>query len=279
MDFNIGNLVSSVVGAVVAVAIAVAEEISSVRQAVIGAEAAVANGEIDEEEINEAIEEANKVLVGAFMAMFGAGLSERENETDNGENNDKYRINKGESGDGFWGKVADAWVSSPVYDALASIAEWEDENPEAMDVLNFMTIFMHPGRTGGANGVEYKSQVIENRSMQIEERIGEAEEAVSASSKPNQIHHFATNKSKKYTQQLDNIANKYGLDLDDEWNKELMPHQGRHPYAYHDYVYDQMKKIDSIVKGDKDKFLKLYNQMKQKIINNPDMLTKDYWNK
>ena len=58
-----------------------------------------------------------------------------------------------------------------------------------------------------------------------------------------------------------------------------MPHQGRYPYAYHDYVYDQMKKIDSIVKGDKDKFLKLYNQMKQKIINNPDMLTKDYWNK
>ncbi|AGX44484.1 HNH/ENDO VII family nuclease [Clostridium saccharobutylicum] len=172
MDFNIGNLVSSVVGAVVAVAIAVAEEISSVRQAVIGAEAAVANGEIDEEEINEAIEKANKVLVGAFMAMFGAGLSERENETENGENNDKYRINKGESGDGFWGKVADAWVSSSVYDALASIAEWEDENPEAMDVLNFMTIFMHPGRTGGANGVEYKSQVIENRSTQIEERAG-----------------------------------------------------------------------------------------------------------
>jgi hypothetical protein len=69
------------------------------------------------------------------------------------------------------------------------------------------------------------------------------------------------------------------LDLDDEWNKELMPHQGRHPYAYHDYVLDQMSKFDSIAKGDKDKFLKLYDQMKQKIISNPDMLTKDYWNK
>jgi RHS repeat-associated protein len=108
---------------------------------------------------------------------------------------------------------------------------------------------------------------------------GEAEDAVSASSKPNQVHHFATNKSKKYTQQLDNIASKYELDLDDEWNKELMPHQGRHPYAYHDYVLDQMSKFDSIAKGDKDKFLKLYDQMKQKIISNPDMLTKDYWNK
>ncbi|OOM15895.1 hypothetical protein [Clostridium saccharobutylicum] len=82
MDFNIGNLVSSVVGAVVAVAIAVAEEISSVRQAVIGAEAAVANGESDEEEINEAIEEANKVLVGAFMAMFGNGKSSLSSDND-----------------------------------------------------------------------------------------------------------------------------------------------------------------------------------------------------
>ncbi|AGX44137.1 hypothetical protein [Clostridium saccharobutylicum] len=58
-----------------------------------------------------------------------------ENESDNSENNDKYRINKGESGDGFWGKVADAWVSSSVYDSLASMAEWEDENHEAIQFV------------------------------------------------------------------------------------------------------------------------------------------------
>ena len=56
-------------------------------------------------------------------------------------------------------------------------------------------------------------------------------------SKPNQVHHFATNKSKKYTSQFENITKKYGLDLDDDWNKALMPHQGRHPYAYHDMLY------------------------------------------
>lgn len=39
-----------------------------------------------------------------------------------------------------------------------------------------------------------------------------------------------------------------------------------------------MQKFDKIANGDKSKFLKLFDQMKQKIINNPGMLTKDYWN-
>ena len=104
-------------------------------------------------------------------------------------------------------------------------------------------------------------------------------ESGSTTGKPNQVHHFATNKSKKYTSQFENITKKYGLDLDDDWNKELMPHQGRHPYAYHDYVLDNIQKFDRIANGDKTKFLKLYDQMKRKIINNPGMLYKDYWKK
>ena len=97
--------------------------------------------------------------------------------------------------------------------------------------------------------------------------------------KPNQVHHFASNKSKKYTSQFESITKKYGLDLDGDWNKQSMPHQGRHPYAYHDYVLDNIQKFDRIANGDKTKFLKLYDQMKQKIINNPEMLYKDYWKK
>lgn len=97
--------------------------------------------------------------------------------------------------------------------------------------------------------------------------------------KPNQVHHFVSNKSKKYTSQFESITKKYGLDLDGDWNKQSMPHQGRHPYAYHDYVLDNMQKFDRIANGDKTKFLKLYDQMKQKIINNPEMLYKDYWKK
>ncbi|MGE6259921.1 hypothetical protein ACQKCU_18915 [Heyndrickxia sporothermodurans] len=40
--------------------------------------------------------------------------------------------------------------------------------------------------------------------------------------------HYATNKSNKYTPKIESITKKYGLDLDDEWKKELLPHQGRY---------------------------------------------------
>ena len=75
--------------------------------------------------------------------------------------------------------------------------------------------------------------------------------------KPNQVHHFATKKSKKYTSQFESIVKKYGLNLDGDWNKELMPHQGRHPYAYHDYVLDNMQKFDRIANRGQNKILKV----------------------
>jgi len=56
-----------------------------------------------------------------------------------------------------------------------------------------------------------------------------------------------------------------------------MPHAGRHANAYHQYMLDQIKKFDSIANGDVNKFLKLFEQLKQKIIDNPDILTKNYW--
>ena len=95
--------------------------------------------------------------------------------------------------------------------------------------------------------------------------------------KPNQVHHYATNKSKTYPPQLEEIANRYELDLDDAWNKDLLPHQGRHPNAYHEYVLDSMKQFDNIAQGDKDIFLKLFDNLKNNVKSNPDMLYKDYW--
>ena len=41
-----------------------------------------------------------------------------------------------------------------------------------------------------------------------------------------QIHHFLTNKSKKFTPQIATIVSRYGLDLDGDWNKQLMQHMG-----------------------------------------------------
>ena len=99
----------------------------------------------------------------------------------------------------------------------------------------------------------------------------------STNTKPNQIHHYATNKSKTYTPQLEEVTKKYGLNLDDAWNKDLLPHQGRHPNEYHEYILDSMKQFDDIAQGNKDIFLKLFDGLKENVKNNPDMLYKNYW--
>ena len=106
----------------------------------------------------------------------------------------------------------------------------------------------------------------------LDEKIGGK-----GNTKPLQKHHYATNKSKKYTPKIEEITKKYDLELDDNWNKELLPHQGRHPNAYHEYVLERLRTFDKIAKGDKEKFLKLYEQLKQKVRDNPDMLYKEYW--
>ena len=95
--------------------------------------------------------------------------------------------------------------------------------------------------------------------------------------KPNQVHHYATNKNKTYTPQLEEIAQKYEVDLDNLWNKDLLPHQGRHPNEYHEYVLDSMKQFDETAQGNKDVFLKLFENLKENIRSNPDMLYKNYW--
>ncbi|MBC6310498.1 hypothetical protein HCJ66_13235 [Listeria sp. FSL L7-1582] len=95
--------------------------------------------------------------------------------------------------------------------------------------------------------------------------------------KPMQMHHYATNKSKTYTHQMESVTKKYGLDLDESWNKELLPHQGRHPNAYHEYVLDKLNTYDAIAQGDRELFLELYEELKFQIRVNPDMLYKEYW--
>ncbi|MEK3952119.1 AHH domain-containing protein [Psychrobacillus sp. FSL K6-1464] len=107
--------------------------------------------------------------------------------------------------------------------------------------------------------------------------IARVESGVKGTTKPLQNHHYATNKSKKYTPQMESLTKKYGLNLDDGWNKELLPHQGRHPYAYHDYVLDKLSTYDRLAKGDREKFLKLFEGLKKEVRDNPDMLYKEYW--
>ena len=95
---------------------------------------------------------------------------------------------------------------------------------------------------------------------------------------PKQVHHFATNKSKKFTKDLEKIAKKYDLDLDGEWNKELLSHRGRHPYDYHRFVLDKMQKASKKAGKNKDKFLELFEKtVKEPIRKNPELLRKSGW--
>jgi hypothetical protein len=97
--------------------------------------------------------------------------------------------------------------------------------------------------------------------------------------KPNQLHHFLTDKSKTWTPQFERITNKHGLGLDNVWNKEMLPHIGRHPNAYHQYMLDEAVRIDRISRGNVDIFMKEFNAVKQSIIKNPDMLYKSFGGK
>ncbi|WP_258049779.1 hypothetical protein [Clostridium weizhouense] len=90
MDFNIGNLVSGVVGGIAKVANAVGNALSAVAKSegIIGSFAGVAavlanvceDGEIDEEE--ELLEEVFKLLVGALIPRFGFEWSDGDYDDD-----------------------------------------------------------------------------------------------------------------------------------------------------------------------------------------------------
>ena len=65
--------------------------------------------------------------------------------------------------------------------------------------------------------------------------------------------------------------------MDGDWNKMDLPHQGRYPNAYHDFVLEQMRNFDQKSNGSKDIFLSMFDGLKQIIKDNPEMLYKDYW--
>jgi len=109
-------------------------------------------------------------------------------------------------------------------------------------------------------------------------KLGKEAGEEAAEELPWQMHHFATNKSSRWTNQMAEIAEKYGLDLDEAWNKGLLPQRGRHPDAYHEWVLEQMRDIDKRAQGNVDLFLDLYEQeVKQVVCENPAMLRKWWW--
>lgn len=96
------------------------------------------------------------------------------------------------------------------------------------------------------------------------------------------IHHLASNKHlSKYTPLFEQIANKYGLRLNQKWNKLKVStkyHYSKHPNEYHEFVLRGMKAADAGAAGDKAKFLELFDKfIRQEVINNPNILNKKGW--
>ena len=82
----------------------------------------------------------------------------------------------------------------------------------------------------------------------------------------------------KFTPEMEKTVKKYGLDLEGNWNKEHLPHIGRHPNDYHRWVLDNLRQIDKSSQMNKQKFLIQFDiRVKQPIRNNPEMLYKNYW--
>jgi hypothetical protein len=58
---------------------------------------------------------------------------------------------------------------------------------------------------------------------------------------------MATDKTGSWLVQFQAIASQYGLDVSDpsgQWNLFNMPHQGAHPWNYHNWVYQNMVLAD-----------------------------------
>lgn len=118
----------------------------------------------------------------------------------------------------------------------------------------------------------------ESSIIKAEATLMRAESKLVSKELPTQIHHFSTNKNKVFTPQMEKIASEFGLKLDGAWNKQAMPHLGRHPNAYHEFVLKGMQNAKAGAGGDQAKFLELFNQnVKQPIINNPELLRKSGW--
>ena len=101
--------------------------------------------------------------------------------------------------------------------------------------------------------------------------------AIVRGGKPLQWHHYFTNKNKTYTPLFVQIFQKYGLSLSDMWNKNLLPHLGRHPNEYHEFMLKQLVKYDTIAQGDINIFMQLIEELKKYIISHPEILYKTYW--
>ena len=88
-----------------------------------------------------------------------------------------------------------------------------------------------------------------------------------------QRHHMFSYINKKYTPQFERILSSYGLNTKGSWNIVAMTdHLGRHTYAYHEFMLQQLQRIDRIAGGDITKFMQLYGSLVDYVRSNPGIL-------
>ncbi|GEL95406.1 hypothetical protein CCO02nite_20640 [Cellulomonas composti] len=97
---------------------------------------------------------------------------------------------------------------------------------------------------------------------------------------PTQKHHLATDKSPQtWTPYFEEIIEDYpGLTLNQDWNLLSMPHRGRHPNAYHQWVLENMELAQEVAGDDADEFLRLFAKwVREPIENNPLAIRGAWW--
>ncbi|MGQ9683063.1 MAG: RHS repeat-associated core domain-containing protein [Anaerolineae bacterium] len=95
---------------------------------------------------------------------------------------------------------------------------------------------------------------------------------------PREWHHWASDKNKTCTPRFQQILRRYGLSLEDDWNKALMPQRGRHPNDYHEFVLRGMRKAADEAGSEARLFLRLFDRyVVQPVRRNPQMLRKAGW--
>jgi hypothetical protein len=98
-----------------------------------------------------------------------------------------------------------------------------------------------------------------------------------------QDHHILTDKYLKrypqWTEQFEDILENYdGLGINGEWNIINIPHAGSHAEEYHEWVYEELLRIDEIANGNEDEFLKLFDiYIKQHVLDNPLIIRREWY--
>jgi len=96
---------------------------------------------------------------------------------------------------------------------------------------------------------------------------------------PNELHYMVSSINKEWTPIFEKIIAKYGK-LDDLWKRVDMPHKGRHPNAYHEWIADALQEIDRIANGNYNEFRRLFEKYIVKVVEeNPWILKSSWWKK